>query len=179
VLTVFSGCSNLVQVRHHLRNSEQFVRAGDFDDALSENEQALLLAGDRPPSDQALFNIALIYANQDNPKRNSQRALEYFDRLASSYPDSTYTQIARACRSLVEKNQKLTRELAKRRVMLKRARDDNHRISELLEEHNVAIEKSENEKRKLNEELEKLNQMISESKRVDIEIEAKKRRATQ
>lgn len=179
VVTVFSGCSNLVQVRHHLRNSQQFVRAGDFDNALVENEKVLLLAGDRPPSDRALFNIALIYASQDNPKRNSQRAHEYFDRLEAAYPDSEYTQIARAWRSLVEKNRKLTREVAKRTLMLKHAWDDNRRITELLEKHNVAIERSENEKRRLNEELDKLNQMILESKKVDIEIEAKKRQATQ
>jgi len=178
VLALFSGCTNLVQVRQHLEKSQQFVRAGDFDSALIENEKALLLRGDRPPADQAVFNIALIYANQKNPNRNPRRALEYFDRLEANYPDSAYTQFARVWRSLVEKNEKLTREVAKRRLMLKRAWDDNRKITELLGKHNVAIERSEKEKQKLNEELEKLNQIILESKQVDIEIEAKKRQAT-
>ena len=79
----------------------------------------------------------------------------------------------------VEENQRLGREAATRRLMLKRARVGKNKIDKLLAKHNLEIEKSENEKRQLQEELEKLNQIILESKRVDIEIEAKKRQSAQ
>lgn len=178
VLALF-GCSSLPQVKRHLEKSQQFVQAGNFNSALLENEKVLQLRGDSPPADRALFNIALIYADQTNPNRNPRRALEYFDRLEVNHPGSPYAQFASVLRPLVEKNEKLTREVARRRLMLKRAWDDNRKITELLEKHNVAIERSEKEKQKLNEELEKLNQILLESKQVDIEIEAKKRQATQ
>jgi len=155
------------------------MKAGDYTSALVENQKALLLRGERPPADQALFNMALIYAHQKNPDRDYERTLEYFDRLQAVYPASSYTEIARVWRRMVEENEKLAREVNKRRLMLKRAWDDNRELSRLLEQHNVAIERSENEKRKLNEELEKLNQIILDSKQVDIDIEAKKRQSTQ
>lgn len=178
-LALFSGCSDLIQARQHLRYSEQYAAAGDFQNALLESEKALELRGGAPLADRAFFNIALIYVNQDNPNRDPQRALEYFDRLEAQYPDSPYTRMARIGRPLVEQNERLMREVARRRVMLKRAWDDNREMNELLEKHNLAIARSEKEKRRLSEELEKLNQMILESKKVDIEIEEKKRQTTQ
>lgn len=177
-LALFSGCSDLIQARQHLRYSEEYAAAGDFQNALLENEKALELRGSAAPADRAFFNMALIYANQDNPNRDLRRALEYFDRLEAQYPDSPYTRLARIGRPLVEQNERLMREVVRRRVMLKRTLDDNRAMNELLEKHNLAIERSENEKRRLSEELEKLNQMILESKKVDIEIEEKKRQTT-
>ena len=177
-IALCSGCSNL-QVQQHLRKSQELLAAGDYGRALIENQKALQLRGARPPADRALFNIALIYASPQNPKRNYQRALESLDRLAARFPESSYTEIGRVWRLTVAENKRLAREVDKRRLILKRAQDGKRKISKLVEKQNVEIEKSENEKRKLNEELDKLNQIIRESKRVDIEIEAKKRQATQ
>ena len=144
-----------------------------------ENQNALELRSDSPPADEALFNLGMIYADPNKLGHDYQRALEYFDRLERDFPDSDLTPIARVWRRTIEANNKLTREVVKRRRMLKRAWDENRAASKLLKQHNVEIKKSEDEKRRLNEELEKLNQIILESKQVDIEIEAKKRQSTQ
>lgn len=177
-IALVAGCSTQIQVRRHLRESQELLQAGDYPRALIENQKALQLRQTRPPADRILFNMALIYASPKNPKRDYQQALEYFDRLAARFPDSAYTEIGRVWRLTVEENRKLRREVTKRRRLLKHAQDGKDEVSKLLDQHNIEIEQYQNENRRLQDELEKLNQIILESKRVDIEIEAKKRQST-
>lgn len=76
---------------------------GDFDDALKAyGEIARNNPGDTP-GDRALFDMGLIWAYPDNPKKNYEKALKYFRRLPLDYPDSSLKDEARAWTEVINK----------------------------------------------------------------------------
>src|SRR5512135_2909975 len=56
--------------REHLIRAQKLLTQGDYETALEENQKALSLSANNYPGDEALYNMALIYAYHDNPKRD-------------------------------------------------------------------------------------------------------------
>jgi tetratricopeptide (TPR) repeat protein len=134
----------------HLRLGQKLLARGDFEGSLKEHQNALSLSGKSPPGDEALFQIGLIYAHPDNPKKDYEKSLDRFKRLVKDHPESPRANEARIWTGLLQENQKL--------------KQANDRLSQGNE--------------KLNQTIENLNQLIQKSKQVDIEIEEKKREKT-
>jgi tetratricopeptide (TPR) repeat protein len=169
MLVFFSGCAEIersktrVEIRpapmqkkeqsrseEHLRLGQNLLARGDFERSLKENQNALFLSGKNPPGDEALFQIGLIYAHPENPKKDYEKSLEQFKRLIKDYPGSPRVDEARTWTGILQENQKL--------------KQSNDRLSQANE--------------KLNQTNENLNQLIQKSKQVDIQIEEKKREKT-
>jgi tetratricopeptide (TPR) repeat protein len=113
-------------ISEHILQGKRLLSLGDCEGSLREHQKALSLSADRPPGDEALFNMALVYAHPVNPKKDYGKSLSLFKKLMKDYPQSLLCEEARTWISLFE-------------------------------------------------EIEKLNQIIEKSKRIDIEIEEKKR----
>lgn len=128
------------------RASEQLAR-GDYPGASSQNQRALEVAGGKPPGDQALFGLGLVYAHAGNPERDYGKSLDAFKRIVQDFPQSALASQARIWVGLLEEQGRLLQNQA-------RAAREN----DLLLQENL-----------------KLKQVIEKSKRVDIEIEQKKR----
>jgi tetratricopeptide (TPR) repeat protein len=99
ILLLSTGCGTVLipqkrQGNKHLYLAEELISKGDYDGALKEYEAAYLFTGDSP-GDSALFHMGLTWAHPDNPKRDYQKALEYFERLVRDFPQSALTQDAR------------------------------------------------------------------------------------
>jgi outer membrane protein assembly factor BamD (BamD/ComL family) len=68
---------------------------GDFKGAVAESRQVLSKFPNAPPGDQALFNIALIFADYRNPNKDYNKSLLHFKRLVTEFPHSTLREQAK------------------------------------------------------------------------------------
>lgn len=126
--------------QQHLVEAQKRFAQGDYETALEQNQKALSLSANNPPGDEALYNIALIYAHPGNQKKDYVKSIAYLKRLIKEYPQSPWT--------------------------------DQGKIWVRV------IQESENAKRlaaTVTQENDKLKKMIEESRKVDMEIEEKKR----
>jgi len=72
----------------NLGRAEELFKRGDYDGSLKENQKVLSTSGKNPPGDKALFNMGLIYAHWENPKRDYDKSLLFFKKLLTDYPQS-------------------------------------------------------------------------------------------
>ncbi|UCE78439.1 MAG: tetratricopeptide repeat protein [Nitrospiraceae bacterium] len=85
-----------------IQRAGELLGQGDYDGYLNINEEVLALLPDRPPGDEALFNIGLIYIHNDNPKKNYKKSLQMFKRLVHDFPQSNLVEEARIWIGLLE-----------------------------------------------------------------------------
>ena len=166
----------------HLRQGQAFLAQGNFDASLRENQKVLSLSPGRPPGDEALFNIGLIYAHPGNSQRNSIASIIYLQRLIREFPKSPWRGKASACIEIIQESEKAAqalaeaiRDRAKVAEEKKSVAGENERLKKVLAE---AIEENEKSKQALTaaaQENVKLKNMIDEWKRVDKELEGKRR----
>jgi tetratricopeptide (TPR) repeat protein len=140
--------NNETAASDHLQRARRLLAEGKYDSAFKENESALLLAERKPPGDQALFNMGRIAAASKNAGRDYPRALIHFNRLIREYPQSPLVEQARLWVEVLQEHQNVSQE--KKALM--------------------------QEKMALAREREKLNQSVEQSRKVDIEIEQKRRK---
>ena len=75
----------------YLLRTQMLLAKGDYEGALEKNMKVLSRYPNRPPGDEALFNIGLIYAHLKDYKK----ALESFGRLLKEFPQSPLTEEAK------------------------------------------------------------------------------------
>jgi len=121
------------EARESLVNSQKLLAQGNYEGALKENQRVLSLYGQHILGHEALFNMGLIHAHPGNPKRDSGKAIFFFNKLTKDFPQSPFADQARIWLGMLLENQRL------------------------------------------NQTVEKLQEVIEESKRVDIEIEKRKK----
>jgi tetratricopeptide (TPR) repeat protein len=93
--------------RENLIRSHKFLAQGNYERAVIENQKVLSLPDPRPPKDEALFNLGLIYAHSRNPQKDIEKSLEYFRRLIKQYPRSPFVEQARTWVGILEENEEL------------------------------------------------------------------------
>lgn len=103
----------------HLDQSQ--LIQGDFNTATEKNEQIISLTDGLPPSDAALYNLGLIHAHSDNPKKDYRKALGYFKQLVQEFPHSPLREEAKIWLGLfetIEKVQQVDREIEEKKMEL-------------------------------------------------------------
>ena len=120
------------EVRDHLERGQRLLSQGDFQGAQAALEQVLSLSPQRPPEDEALLGLGLIYAHFGNAKKDYKKAVGYFNRLMTSYPKSPLGEQAKIWANLLQENENLKRSL-----------QDNQQDAARLKQ---AVEKSEKPK---------------------------------
>jgi hypothetical protein len=181
ICLAFCNCSALRNLgdqdepRQHLTQAQKLFALGDFDASLMENRKALVLSADRPPEDEALFNIGLIYAHPENSKRDLIEAIAVFQGLIQNFPESPWRNRAIVCVGIISdyKKSKVALEDAVRART--KISGENEKLKKSL---TAAAEENEKSKQALAaavQESAKLKNMIDEWKRVDKELEGKKR----
>ena len=68
---------------------------GDFEKALKRNQEILSMSPKTPASDEALFNIGLIYANSENPTKDYKKSADNFRRLLKEFSRSPFIEEAK------------------------------------------------------------------------------------
>jgi tetratricopeptide (TPR) repeat protein len=95
------------EARERLLRGQKLLAQGDYEGALVENQKVLAPSTYRPPEDEALFNIGLIYAHFDNPKKDYGKSLDCFKRMTKDYPKSPLVEQAKIWIGVLEENEKL------------------------------------------------------------------------
>jgi len=99
------------------------VENQNFEEAVKKNLQILEKSGKNKPSDEALYNLGLIYAHVDNPAKDYNKSQIYFHVLVKQFPDSEYTEEARIWLGLydtLEKIQQIDLEIEQQKKQLTR-----------------------------------------------------------
>ncbi len=91
------GCSSLQQGRlsGDIQNAEELYARGDFEGGLKANQNIMSLCEKKPPCEQALFNMGLIYASNNYVKKDYRKSMAMFQRVVREYPQSPLVPQAR------------------------------------------------------------------------------------
>ncbi len=97
ILLLLSGCASFEQRRlsGELRSAADLYGRGDFEGALKANQNVAALAEGKPPGDQSLFNMGLIYADSRYKKKDYRKSIALFQRVVKEYPESPLAVQAR------------------------------------------------------------------------------------
>lgn len=140
---------HLAKEREDVRSlqGQRLLAGGDYEAALRENEKIVSLTPPAPYRDLALFSMGIIYAHPGYSKKDYGKAIAFCQRLIKDHPKSPLVEEAKVLLGTIQENDKLNRS---------------------IEKLNLTVEESKKT-------IERLNQVIEESKRIDIQIEEKKR----
>jgi tetratricopeptide (TPR) repeat protein len=101
------------EAREALLRSQRLLAQGDFDGSVAAAQRALSLSPRRPPEDDALLALGLIYAHPGNPKKDLTKSLELFRRLVKEYPKSHSAEQGKIWIGVLQENEKLNEVIQK------------------------------------------------------------------
>ena len=78
-----------------LQDVREQIDRKDFDGAVREYQDALARPGTDRRTSALLFELGLLYAHNNNPKKDYRKALGYFTRLVREYPRSALVEEAK------------------------------------------------------------------------------------
>jgi hypothetical protein len=151
----------------HLVGGQRALAQHNYQASLQEFEAALFMSDNKPPGDEALLHIGMVYIDPENPKRDYPKSMTYFQRLVKEYPYSNWAW-ARIWTETLKEQEGL------RRVVSQTLRE-NERVKHVW---NNALQENERLKWLSSEtaqENQRLKQIVEQSKAVDVEVEGKKK----
>ncbi|MGA2109240.1 MAG: hypothetical protein ABSH25_16535 [Syntrophorhabdales bacterium] len=182
--------------REHLSGGQKALAQHDYQASLQEFEAALSLSGNKPPGDEALLYMGMVYGDPENPKRDYRKSIGAFQRLAQEYPQSNWAEPSRIWMESLEERERLKHTMLEtlqdnERVerLWNEALQENERLKRLSNEtaqENQKLKRLSNETAQENQKLKqlsnetaqenkKLKEMMEQSKAVDVEVEEKKK----
>ena len=125
ILLLIFGCSSVQQSRFSgdLQNAETLYAHGDFEGGLKANQNIVALCEGKPPGDQALFNMGLIYASLKYPKKDYRKSMALFRRVVKEYPQSPLVPQARTwigVLEVIERSKEVDIEMERKKKKLAR-----------------------------------------------------------
>ena len=101
------------EAHRYILHSQKLLAQGDYEGALKDNQKVLSLSGNKPPGDEALFNMGLIYAHSGNPRKDYRKSLSSFKKLVEGYPESPWVEQAKIWTEMLQENEKLNQMIEK------------------------------------------------------------------
>jgi hypothetical protein len=104
ILLLMFGCSSMERSRlsGDLQNATDLFARGDLEGSLAANQKIITLSEGKPPGDQALFNVGLIYADNKYPKKDYRKSIAVFQRVVREYPQSSLVPQAKVWIGVLE-----------------------------------------------------------------------------
>ena len=106
-----------------LERATKLCSQGDYDGSFRENQRVLSLSGKNPPGDRALFNMALIYASSENPKKDDEKALLFLRRMIREYPESSLVEEAKTWAKVLQENERSRQETERLRRVIEQSKE--------------------------------------------------------
>ena len=106
----------------HLVQSQKLLSEGNFKAAFMKSRKVLEMQAASEFKDDALFNIALIYAHYKNPEKDYKESTKYFTELINNYPQSPLieqTKIWLDVLNVIEKTKQVDIEIEKKKMEMK------------------------------------------------------------
>jgi len=159
---MFVGCTTKEQLSPVVDPSPvSSLNPSNFEIVLKENQRAL--AEGKGAADVALFNIGVVSAHSLNPNKDYPRALVAFKTLVNDYPQSPRIEQAKVWIQALEQLQKIADEKQMLAGEKQTLADEKRALSR--------------EREKLAQERDKLNYAVEKSRKLDAEIEKRRRQS--
>ncbi len=97
----------------NLKQAKNLFAHRDYDGSLKICQKILSVTGKTPPGDEALYNMALIYAHAENGNRDYSKSLLCLERLLKEYPKSPLAVEAKIWVALLQENKDLRQMIEK------------------------------------------------------------------
>jgi len=101
------GLRKQQEAKWAVRKGHKFLVQGNYEGALNEYQRALSLSSEKPPEDEALFNLGLIYASSRYPKRDYRKSMNYFIKILNDYPQSPFVEQAKIWVGVLFENERI------------------------------------------------------------------------
>jgi len=140
IFVSLAGCAILKEMKakrethEYLTMAQKLLDQGDYEGSLKENQKVLSLYGNGPPGDEALFNMGLIYAHYEYPKRDYKKSLDLFKRLLKVFPQSPLIGQAKIWIGLLQENERLNIEIEELKKTIKKSKQVDIEIDEKKKE---------------------------------------------
>jgi outer membrane protein assembly factor BamD (BamD/ComL family) len=181
LLVFISACSLFPEsgrrrdARELLANGNSSLAQGDYVASLDAFQNVLGMAQEQPPADAATYGIGLVYAYPQNPNKDRQRAIGFFNRVIAKFPASPWATPAQIWIDVLTEAEKSKQEIEKSKLVIEKSKQEIEKNRLAVEESKQEIEKAQLELEKSKQEIEKSKQMIEKSKQVEMEMEQKRR----
>lgn len=181
LLIIISGCGLFQdslrrrELREAVTHGQELLAHGDFEGSLNAFQNVIAIAKDQPPADAANFHIGVVYAHPQNPRQDRQKALGSFQRVLTQYPESLFTQPAKAWVGVLNEIVVTKQEIERTKLEAEKSKQEIEKSRLAAERFKQDAEKSRTELERSRQEFEKAKQLIEKSKQVDIQIEKKRR----
>jgi tetratricopeptide (TPR) repeat protein len=181
LLIIISGCGLFQdslrrrELREAVTHGQELLAHGDFEGSLNAFQNVIAIAKDQPPADAANFHIGVVYAHPQNPRQDRQKALGSFQRVLTQYPESLFTQPAKAWVGVLNEIVATKQEIERTKLEAEKSKQEIEKSRLAAERFKQDAEKSRTELERSRQEFEKAKQLIEKSKQVDIQIEKKRR----
>jgi tetratricopeptide (TPR) repeat protein len=90
-----------------LRQGHRLLARGNYEGALDEYQKVLALSSRKPPQDEALFYIGLIYASSRYPKRDTKKSMDFFTDILNDWPQSPFVEQAKIWLGILHENERM------------------------------------------------------------------------
>jgi tetratricopeptide (TPR) repeat protein len=90
-----------------LRQGPRLLARGNYEGALDKYQKALALSSRKPPEDEALFYIGLIYASSRYPKRDTKKSMDFFTDILNDWPQSPLVEQAKIWLGILHENERM------------------------------------------------------------------------
>ena len=90
-----------------LRLGHRLLAQGNYEGALTEYQKVLALSSQKPPEDEALFHIGLIYASSRYPKRDTKKSMDFFTDILNDWPQSPRVEQAKIWLGILHENERM------------------------------------------------------------------------
>ncbi len=95
------------EILEALGRSQRLLAQGNFEGSMVAAERVLALSLRRPPGDEGLFILGLIYVHPGNSKKDYEKSLDCFRRLVKEYPKSFWSEQAKIWIEALQENERL------------------------------------------------------------------------
>ncbi len=123
-----------IRVNQYLLRGQKLFARGDYEGSLRENQKVLSLSANRPPGDEALFNIGLIYAHPGSSQKDYNKSLNIFKKLMKDYPRSPWAEQAKIWAEILQENEKLNQTIQKLNQVIEKSKQVDIEIEEKKKE---------------------------------------------
>jgi hypothetical protein len=99
--------------QENLLRGQLLLAQGDYEGSVNENQKVLSMAAHRPPEDEALFNLGLVYAHFLNPKKDFGKSIDFLNKLVKDYPGSPLVEQAKIWIKVLQEDIELNQVIEK------------------------------------------------------------------
>lgn len=170
------------EARGHLALGRELFHERNFNNALLEIEKVITLAGIDTPVAESLFYIGLIHVHPANPARDDAKSMLSFNKLIMDHPESPLADQAKAIVGLIREDDSLRQRMGSLNGEAERLRSEARKSNAEVRRLAGEVDRLTGDAGKLNahldrltNEIARLNRLIDELKKVDIDVEQKRR----